>query len=441
MSRVHSRVLIAAAVASLASPVVTAESGGQGFHFVEESFRLPADTNTGSSTTDVDLVDVDGDGDLDVYLTEGTAGFDGRPDRLLINQGHNSGTFVDESATRLLPRSAANSTKTAFGDLDGDGDVDALVANVLGEDLLINNGSGVFTLTNAHLPPPVVIPPTRFDISADVALADVDNDGDLDAILANENPFPGSTGDQSRLWLNNGSGVFTDATNLLPQRIEQTIGILTGDIDGDGDLDIIALNRTTPPPGSGTGGQDRVYINQINLGHGFVDETATRIPVGNDHSRGGSLADLNGDGALDLVVGNSMTQPVSLYFNNGTGVFIAGDFGMVPEDRRDHYRLRHGGPRRRRRSRRLPAQCRERSSAVMASTASRIVISGTTATASSRIGPAPISICRATRPPPRPSATSMAMAISTWWSATRTTQHQEPGPSACSYRCTTDTGP
>jgi FG-GAP-like repeat len=328
MRRLHSLMLIAAAVA--ASTVVTAQSGGQGFHFVEQSNRLPADTNTGSSTTDIDLVDVDGDGDLDIYVTEGTAGFAGRPDRLLINQALNSGIFVDESDARLLPRSAANSTKTAFGDLDGDGDLDALVANVLGEDLLINNGSGVFTLTNANLPPPVVIPPTRFDISADVALADVDNDGDLDAILANENPFPGSTGDQSRLWLNNGSAVFTDATNLLPQRIEQTIGILTGDIDSDGDLDIIALNRTTPPPGSGTGGQDRVYINQINLGNGFVDETATRLPVGNDHSRGGSLADLNGDGALDLVVGNSMTQPVSLYFNDGTGVFVADDFGMVP---------------------------------------------------------------------------------------------------------------
>jgi len=320
--------LVVAAVA--ASTVVTAESGGEGFHFVEQSYRLPADTTTGSSTTDIDLVDVDGDGDLDIYVTEGTAGFDGRPDRLLINQGLNSGTFVDESATRLLPRSNANSTKTAFGDLDGDGDVDALVANVLGEDLLINNGSGVFTLTNSHLPPPVVIPPTRFDISADVALADVDNDGDLDAILANENPFPGSTGDQSRLWLNNGSGVFTDATNLLPQRIEQTIGILTGDIDSDGDIDIIALNRTTPPPGPGTGGQDRVYINEINQGLGFVDETATRLPAGNDHSRGGSLVDLNGDGTLDLVVGNSMTQPASLYFNNGLGVFAAGDFDMTP---------------------------------------------------------------------------------------------------------------
>ena len=255
------RVLIAAAVASLASPVVTAKSGGQGFHFVEESFRLPADTNTGSSTTNVDLVDVDGDGDLDLYLTEGTTGSTDAQTGCSSTRGTTTGPSSTSRRRASVPRSAANSTKTAFGDLDGDGDVDALVANVLGEDLLINNGSGVFTLTNANLPPPVVIPPTRFDISADVALADVDNDGDLDAILANENPFPGSTGNRSRLWLNNGSGVFTDATNLLPQRIEQTIGILTGDIDGDGDLDIIALNRTTPPPGSGTSSQDRVYID------------------------------------------------------------------------------------------------------------------------------------------------------------------------------------
>src|SRR4029450_5495723 len=110
MRRLHSLMLIAAAVA--ASTVVTAQSGGQGFHFVEQSNRLPADTNTGSSTTDIDLVDVDGDGDLDIYVTEGTAGFAGRPDRLLINQALNSGIFVDESDARPLPPRPANSPKT-----------------------------------------------------------------------------------------------------------------------------------------------------------------------------------------------------------------------------------------------------------------------------------------------------------------------------------------
>ena len=141
MSRLHSLMLIAAGVA--ASAVVTAQSGGQAFHFVEESHRLPADTTTGSSTTDVDLVDVDPDGDLDLHLTQGTPGFAGRLDRRPINPGFNSGTFVDESATRSYAQ-RRQQHQDRSGDLDGDGDVDGMVANAR-RDLLINNGAGVFT--------------------------------------------------------------------------------------------------------------------------------------------------------------------------------------------------------------------------------------------------------------------------------------------------------
>src|SRR2546430_13542312 len=59
-------------------------------------------------------------------------------------------------------------------------------------------------------------------------------------------------------------------------------------------------------------------------------ETLARFPVTSDSSRGGGLADLDGDGDLDLVVGNSRNQPVALYLNDGAGVFTAADFGMTP---------------------------------------------------------------------------------------------------------------
>jgi hypothetical protein len=188
--------------ALLAASLASADGQGQNFKLVEESFRLPFDPSPpGTSTTDVDLVDVDGDGDLDLFKAEGTDSLAGRPNRLLINTG--AGTFADETASRILGFNNFNSTKADFGDVDGDGDLDAIVANVGPEQLLLNDGSGVFTDGSAQLPPPVPI----FDnISADARFADVDGDGDLDILVSNENPFPGGLGAQNRLFVNDGSG-------------------------------------------------------------------------------------------------------------------------------------------------------------------------------------------------------------------------------------------
>jgi len=189
--------ILAAGLMMLRSSLPIA-GNGQNFVLIEEP-RLPPDsTPAGTSTTDVDLVDVDGDGDLDLFKIQGTDSLAGRPNQLLINDG--TGYFTDESATRL-PAAVANSTKADFGDVDGDGDLDVIVANVGPEQLLLNDEAGVFTDASAALPPPV---PIFSDISSDARFADVDNDGDLDILVSNENPFPGGLGAQNRLWINDG---------------------------------------------------------------------------------------------------------------------------------------------------------------------------------------------------------------------------------------------
>jgi hypothetical protein len=316
MASIHPSPTLASALITLLGATAARAHHPPAFTFLEEPSRLPpAASPPGTSTTDVDLVDVDGDGDLDLFVAEGTDSTALRQNRLLINDG--AGLFADQTAARL-PALLANSSKADFADLDGDGDLDAVVATVFGELLLVNDGQGVFSSAPEKLPPALPFPA---DITADVRCADVDADGDADILVSNENPFNPlpSGGAQDRLWINDGAGSFADQTaQRLPVDSDQTAALLPGDIDGDGDLDLLKLNR----------GQELVLVND---GRGFFsDQTAARFPASDDSSRGGALADLDGDGDLDLAVGNSRGQPVALYLNDGAGVFQAGSFGMEP---------------------------------------------------------------------------------------------------------------
>ncbi len=290
--------------------------------FVDESAtRLPPSLNPpATDTLDVELVDVDGDGDLDLFVVEGTASPAPRPNFLYINDG--SGVFTDESFLRLPPGPPANSSEVDAADVDGDGDLDLYVGNLGPNQLLINDGSGVFSDASAtHLPPP----PFNFllDISAEAVFADVDGDGDPDVVVSNENPFNPDPlgGGQNLVLINDGTGHFVDETaSRFPMRTDQTAGLVPGDLDGDGDLDLMVINI----------GANAVLIND-GTGH-FVDDTAVRLAGGQAlSSRKGALGDIDGDGCLDLVVANSRAQSNELWLNDCTGVF-ADDSSRMPSN-------------------------------------------------------------------------------------------------------------
>ncbi|MCA8963831.1 MAG: VCBS repeat-containing protein, partial [Planctomycetes bacterium] len=240
----------------------------------------------------------DVDGDGDLDMVVGNKG---QQDRLYLNDG--TGTFSDATANRM-PFDNDNTTSVALGDVDGDGDLDLVFGSFgyLGTTqnrLYLNNGTGVFSDATASQMP------VDFDSTVAVALGDVDGDGDLDIVIGN---FGYLGTPQNRLYLNNGTGVFSDATtSRLPVDIDSTDALALGDVDGDGDLDIVIGNL---------GQQNRLYIND---GTGtFSDDTASRMPMANDATRSLAFGDVDGDGDLDMLIGNGQQR---LYVNDGTGTY------------------------------------------------------------------------------------------------------------------------
>jgi hypothetical protein len=172
------------------------------------------------------LGDLDGDGDLDVYAASlpPKGGDYDSSDRVLLNDG--SGAFVDSGQRLDNPREAgaAGSGAVALGDMDGDGDLDALVATAARAAIWTNLGgaqggqTGVFAESGQRL--------GRGHVEA-VFLADFNADGALDALVAART--------QASLWWNDGLAGFRDSGQRL--RYTERHGLAVGDFDGDGDPD------------------------------------------------------------------------------------------------------------------------------------------------------------------------------------------------------------
>lgn len=202
------------------------------------------------------------------------------------------------AATRTSP---AMDAKPA--DLDGDGDLDLVVANEFGPNLLLlNDGTGQFVDASNQIPRAV-------HDSEDVGIADFDNDGDLDIVLVSED-------DQTNeLYLNDGNARFSDGGSRLPVRGTSN-GVFVADVNNDDHPDILI----------GNAGRNVVLIND-GSGH-FIDESDQRLPNHTTTTQDLELGDVDGDGDADLLVGNE--GPNRLLLNDGTGVFTDAPAGSLP---------------------------------------------------------------------------------------------------------------
>jgi hypothetical protein len=213
--------------------------------------------------------------------------------------------FTDETADRI--RAVLDQSRDAdFGDIDGDGDLDIIVSNAESAHqpnfLYVNDGSGHFTEeTSARMP-------EIHDSTADSEFGDVDGDGDLDLLMVNSSNDPETYG---HLFVNDGLGFFVDDTYArMPSRLcSSCTGSDLGDVDGDLDLDYVVSNY----------GFNRLLLNA--LGQWFYVATENRFPMGTDESNDIYFGDVDGDFDLDVLVINGLGEQNRLLINDGGGRF------------------------------------------------------------------------------------------------------------------------
>jgi len=275
---------------------------------------------------------------------------DGYPDILFVNgedwPGHThggattpklyhnnrNGTFTDVTAKAglAIPMFALG---VAVGDYDNDG-FDDLFITALGQSHLFrNNGNGTFTeVTKAA----GMWGPNEFSTSS--AWVDYDRDGKLDLVVANYVRWTEQTdlyctvdgahksyctpesykGTSVRLWHNLGGGKFEDATQKagLGDPTSKSLGIAILDYNGDGWPDILIANDTQP---------NKLYLNKkdgtfeergVPSGIAFSEDGVARAGMGVDS------ADYDRSGHPSVIISNFANQMVSLYHNEGNGLFV-----------------------------------------------------------------------------------------------------------------------
>jgi hypothetical protein len=310
-------------------------------------------------------IDFDNDGDLDLYLVQGQRlGPDSAPDPALHDRLYRNdltpgadaaerrARFTDVTAESGLVTTTSFGMGVAVGDFDNDGWSDLYVTNFGSNQLWHNNGAnaaGVVTFTDVTAESGTDDP--RWSTSA--AFVDIDHDGWLDLYAVsyvdfrianhdrcvNEAGTPDFCGPRSflpetdRLWRNQGPDAagkvrFTDvsATAGLLDAPGPGLGVVTGDFDGNGLVDVYVANDQARNHlwlnlgGDSDGDSDSdgdIRLRESGLESGSAMDSQGRVQA----SMGVDAGDVDNDGDLDLFMTHLLREVNTLYLGDGNGLF------------------------------------------------------------------------------------------------------------------------
>lgn len=273
--------------------------------------------------------DVNGDGKPDLLVAEQCQDNNCNNGAVSVLLGNGDGTF---QAGQAFSSGGLYSLWIAAGDVNGDGKTDVVVTNqcVSGSNcsqgsvaVLLGNGDGTFQAATTYA--------TDND-GQTVTLADVNGDGKLDIILANECSDSTCDSGSVSIMLGNGDGTFQSAVSYNSGGT-WTLGAAVGDVNGDGKPDLVVPNECVSQSSCSNG------LVAVLLGNGDgTFQTAVTYNSGGADANAVQLADMNNDGKLDVVVQNYCASSsncnngtMSVLLGNGDGTFQTAVSTNIPQ--------------------------------------------------------------------------------------------------------------
>jgi len=305
-----------------------------GIHFLHNNGAFGTKYLPETMGPGVAFIDYDDDGWPDIFLVNGMdwPGHLRKHSTPKLYHNNHDGTFTDATRKAGLDIELYG-MGVAVGDYDNDGNDDLFVTAYGQNHLFHNNGNGTFADVTQKAG---LQGPKGFSTSA--AWVDYDKDGHLDLVVGNYVQWTPETdlyctldgksksyctpesykGTAVRLWHNRGNGTFEDVSQKagLGDATSKTLGVAVLDYDNDGWPDLLFSNDTQPNKLYRNNGNGTFSERAVVAGVAFSEDGVARAGMGVDS------ADYDHSGYSSVLITNFSNQMVSLYHNEGKGLFV-----------------------------------------------------------------------------------------------------------------------